>query len=81
MLVETNTVLKGLTPSYYVNVISHKYGSSRINLCYNNYISEPIQLQNGKYELVLSARAKPRTIHVRAMTITMCRPSAIMGHK
>ncbi|MFC2010322.1 hypothetical protein ACFLUL_01920 [Chloroflexota bacterium] len=67
----TSVILRGLTPSYYVDVISHIVGSQQINICHNRYESEPIYLENGIYVLILSARAKPRTIHTRTMKITM----------
>ena len=65
------TIHKGHTPSYYVDVFSHVMGRSRINVCYDKHIEEDIDLPNGQYELTLIARAKPRTNHLGTMVITM----------
>lgn len=73
---KTEVIYRGFTPSYYVDVFSHAFiaytlGSSSINMCYDDYTDASIELTNGQYELMLSARAKPKTIHMGTMVITM----------
>jgi hypothetical protein len=62
-------------------VFDHVETTSQIYICYDRYNEEPINLANGQYELMLSARAKPRTHHIGTMVITMIDGNINVGMK
>lgn len=71
MIDNIETIYRGLTPAYYVDVFSHVKGRSSINICYDQHIEGDISLKNGQYSLPLIARAKPKTSHMGFLLITM----------
>jgi uncharacterized membrane protein YjgN (DUF898 family) len=64
-------IYRGFIPSSYVDVFQHVNGAIAIFMCYDNYKEEPIVLANGRYELILLAKGKPKTSHLGTMVITM----------
>jgi hypothetical protein len=71
MIDNSDPIYGGHAPSYWVDVFSHVIGSSGINICYDKHTEGNIHLPNGRYELTLIARAKPKTRRMGIMTITM----------
>lgn len=66
-----NSVQPGLTPSYWVNVFTHKVGSREIEMCYDNYSEEPLLLSPGCYQLGLIARGTPTGNSVATLHVTV----------
>ena len=71
MIDNSDPIYGGFAPSYWVDVFSHIIGSPRINMCYDKHTEGDIHLSNGRYELTLIARGKPKTRHMGFMLITM----------
>jgi len=65
------TIYRGFTPSSYVDVLRHIDKAIAIFMCYDDYKEEPVVLANGRYELRLLAKGKPKTSHVGTIIITM----------
>lgn len=65
------TIYRGVIPSSYVDVFRHVNGTIAIFMCYDSYKEEPVVLANGRYELTLLAKGKPKTSHLGIMVITM----------
>ncbi len=70
-IVKMDKVHPGNTPLHWVNVFKHKLGSPKIEICYDNYSQEPIQLSDGEYELSLVARGTPSENSVASLFITV----------